>query len=189
MSQTVKLTTRRLESDSVEVSSMALSFLPDSELSLDVVVSCDPAVKATPKQVREYLSSGDVNALESHEGATVFTLKALSPSDREAAEVKAGAYTRSELGRILWLDSPENEREKAQWHHELAEDERAALAGYQAYLNRVFVEMVRAALIKIDGEPAKDRLDLIKPESHRLQVIGELVQHIQRMSLLGTSGK
>ena len=110
MSQTVKPITRRLESASVEVSSMALSFLPDSELSLDVVVSCDPAVKATPEQVREYLSSGDVNALESQEGATVFTLKALSPSDREAAEVKAGAYTRSCL---LYTSPSPRDRQKS----------------------------------------------------------------------------
>jgi hypothetical protein len=30
---------------------------------------------------------------------------------------------------------------------------------------------------------------MIKPESHRLAVISELVQHIQRMSLLGLRGK
>jgi hypothetical protein len=33
------------------------------------------------------------------QGATMFTLKALSPQEREEAEVRAGAYTRSELGR------------------------------------------------------------------------------------------
>ena len=168
---------------------MALSFLPDADLTLDVVVTCDPAVVATDEQAQAYLLSGDMNDLGGYEGATIFTLKALSPSDREAAEVKAGAYTRSELGRMLWVEAPEEPKAKARWHHELAEDEREALASYQAYLNRVFVEMVRVALISIDGEPAEGKLDLIKPEAHRLQVISELVQHIQRMSLLGQRGK
>lgn len=168
---------------------MALTFLPDSDLTIDVVVTCDPSVTATPEQVDAYLESGEPSDLGGVEGATVFTLKALSPSDREAAEVKAGAYTRSELGRLLWLESPDEERAKARWHHALEEDERAALASYQAYLNSVFVEMVKASLISIDGEPAEGKLDLIKPETHRLQVIGELVKHIQRISLLGVRGK
>jgi len=168
---------------------MAISFLPDADLTLDVVVTCDPAVVATPEQVSAYMASGEPSDLGGIEGATVFTLKALSPSDRETAEVKAGAYTRSELGRLLWLEAPDDERVKARWHHELADDEREALASYQGYLNRVFVEMVRVALISIDGEPAEGRLDLIKPEAHRLQVISELVTHIQRMSLLGQRGK
>jgi len=168
---------------------MALSFLPDADLTLDVVVTCDPAVKATPEQVGKYLESGDVNALESYEGATIFTLKALSPSDRETAEVRAGAYTRSELGRLLWVEAPDDPKDKARWHHELAVDEREALAQYQGYLNRVFVEMVNVSLVTIDGEDAAGKIDLIKPESHRLQVISELVGHIQRMSLLGHAGK
>ena len=168
---------------------MALSFLPDSDLTLDVVVTCDPAVQCSPEQLGAYLKSGDLEALEAHEGATRFTLKALSPSDREQAEVRAGAYTRSELGRILWLDAPDDEREKARWHHELPNDEREALASYQAYLSRVFVEMVRVSLVSIDGEPAGDMIDRIKPEAHRLQVISELVGHIQRISLLGAEGK
>jgi hypothetical protein len=137
---------------------MALSFLPDSDLTIEVVVTCDPAVTCSPEQMQAYLEAGD-------------------------------AYTRSELGRILWLDAPSDEREKARWHHELAEDEREALASYQAYLSRVFVEMVRVALVEIDDQPAGDMIDRIKPESHRLQVISELVQHIQRISLLGVSGK
>jgi hypothetical protein len=168
---------------------MALSFLPDSDLTLDVVVTCDPAVVATEEQAQAYLVSGDMNELGGYEGATIFTLKALSPSDRETAEVKAGAYTRSELGRMLWVDAPDEPKTKARWHHELAEDEREALALYQAYLNNVFMEMVNVALIKIDGEEATGKIDLIKPESHRLTVISELVQHIQRMSLLGRAGK
>jgi hypothetical protein len=32
-------------------------------------------------------------------------------------------------------------------------------------------------------------LEDIRPEAHRVQVIAELVRHVQRMSLLGQSGK
>ena len=34
---------------------MALSFLPDADLTLDVVVTCDPAVVATDEQAQAYL--------------------------------------------------------------------------------------------------------------------------------------
>ena len=41
-----------------------------------------------------------------------------------------------------------------------------------------------------DGEEATlDQLQLIRPESHRVQTISELVLHIQRISLLGIEGK
>lgn len=168
---------------------MALSFMPDADMTLDVVVTCDPSVIASPDQVSAYMVTGDLNMLESYEGATIFTLKALSPNERETAEVKAGAYVRSELGRLLWTEAPADPQEKARWHHNLTEDEREALARYQRYLNNVFLEMVEASLTAIDGEPAKGKLALIKPEAHRLAVITELVQHIQRMSLLGERGK
>lgn len=171
---------------------MALSFMPSSTMTLDVVVTCDPAVIATTEQAAAYLDSGDLGKLEKHEGATVFTLKALSPTEREEAEVRAGAYTRSELGRMLWVESPDEPRAKALWHHNLSDDEKSALASYQAYINRVFNEMVRASLIMIDERPiAKDSnpLEDIRPEAHRVQVIAELVRHTQRMSLLGQSGK
>ena len=42
-----------------------------------------------------------------------FTLKALSPAEREQAEIRAGAMTRSELGRLLWSEAPDDPREKA----------------------------------------------------------------------------
>jgi hypothetical protein len=44
----------------------------------------------------------------------------------------------------------------------------------------------------VDGVPVKQGespLDLVRPESHRVQVIAELVRHVQRMSLLGEQGK
>ena len=105
---------------------MALSFMPDADMTLDVVVTCDPSVIASPDQVSAYMVTGDLNMLESYEGATIFTLKALSPNERETAEVKAGAYVRSELGRLLWTEAPADSREKARWHHELTEDEPEA---------------------------------------------------------------
>jgi len=172
---------------------MAFSFVPSSTMILDVVVTCDPAVTASAEQAAAYLDSGDAAELSGHEGATVFTLKALSPQEREEAEVRAGAYTRSELGRLLWVEAPEELRARAAWHHALHEDERAALASYQAYINRVFIEMVKAALIMIDERPVPKHgpnpLDDIRPEAHRVQVIAELTRHVQRMSLLGQSGK
>ena len=172
---------------------MAFSFVPSSTMVLDVVVTCDPAVTASAEQAAAYLDSGDLRTLSGYEGATVFTLKALSPQEREEAEVRAGAYTRSELGRLLWVEAPEELRARAAWHHGLHEDERAALASYQAYINRVFIEMVKAALIMIDERPIPKQgpnpLDDIRPEAHRVQVIAELTRHVQRMSLLGQSGK
>lgn len=172
---------------------MAFSFVPSSTMVLDVVVTCDPAVTASAEQATAYLDSGDLGTLSGYEGATVFTLKALSPQEREEAEVRAGAYTRSELGRLLWVEAPEELRARAAWHHALHEDERAALASYQAYINRVFIEMVKAALIMIDERPIPKQgpnpLDDIRPEAHRVQVIAELTRHVQRMSLLGQSGK
>jgi hypothetical protein len=173
---------------------MALSFMPSSSMTLDVVVTCRPAVNATPEQAERYLDTGDIKVLDPHAGATIFTLKALSAIEREEAEVRAGAYTRSELGRHLWIKEPMTPEARAQWHHALALDEREALGEYKAYLNRVFVEMVKSALTAVDGvgvsaQSGSHPLELIRPESHRVQVIAELVRHVQRMSLLSPSGK
>lgn len=170
---------------------MALAFLPSSSMTLDVVVSCDPAVIGSPEQIHAYLESGRLEELGGYEGATIFRLKALSPAEREEAEVRAGAYRRSELGRHLWMAEPTSLSERARWHHALQTEEREALGEYQAYLNRVFVEMVRSALVAIDGAEIKGEnpLDLIRPEAHRVQVLAELVRHVQRISLLGHSGK
>jgi hypothetical protein len=173
---------------------MALSFMPSSSMTLDVVVTCDPAVNATPEQAERYLDTGDIKVLDPHAGATIFTRKALSAIEREEAEVRAGAYTRSELGRHLWIKEPMTPEARAQWHHALALDEREALGEYKAYLNRVFVEMVKSALTAVDGvgvsaQSGSHPLELIRPESHRVQVIAELVRHVQRMSLLSPSGK
>ena len=169
---------------------MALSFLTSSEQTIEVVVTCDPAVECSTDQRSAYLETGDLTHLTITEGATAFTLKALSPSEREQAEIRAGAMTRSELGRLLWSQSPDDVEEKARWHHELSDAEREAMSQYQQYLSRVFDEMIRASLVSIDNEPANlDQLQMIRPESHRVQTISELVLHIQRISLIGDQGK
>jgi len=163
-------------------------FATDAAQEIEVVSTIDPAVQGSDDDKARYLRTRDESLLQT-EGATRFVVRALTPPQREAAEVAAGVYKRSELGRQLWLGQPDDPTERARWQHKLPEDEREALASYQAYLSRVFVEMVRVALVEIDDQPASDMIDRIKPEAHRLQVISELVQHIQRISLLGISGK
>ena len=168
---------------------MAISFLTSTNIEVDVYLTFDPSVELTEEQRSTYLSKGIFEG-EVKEDATKFTIKALSPSDREEAEVRAGSYTRSELGRMLWLESPSDEKDKARWHHNLSEDEKAAFASYQAYLSQVYIEMIRSALVKVDGEDASlDTIQSIRPEVHRVQAITELVLHIQRLSLIGDSGK
>jgi len=168
---------------------MAISFLTSTDIEIDVFLTFDPSVEITEDQRSSYLSTGELEG-EVKEDATRFTIKALSPSDREEAEVKAGSYSRSELGRMLWIESPSDDKEKARWHHNLEEDEKQAFASYQAYLNRVYIEMIRASLVKVDGEEASiEMIQAIRPESHRVQAITELVLHIQRLSLIGDEGK
>jgi len=170
---------------------MALHFLTSSEQTIEVVVTCDSSVEATEEQRDSYLQSGDLNDLgKVGEDATKFTLKALSPSEREEAEVMAGAYTRSELGRLLWVEAPSEPKARAVWHHNLTDDERESMADYQAYLSRVYIEMIKASLTMVDGVEADfSTVNNIRPDSNRVQAISELVMHIQRISLLGIEGK
>tara|TARA_Y100000592_G_C5481143_1_gene325595 strand:- start:5618 stop:6127 length:510 start_codon:yes stop_codon:yes gene_type:complete len=169
---------------------MGLSFLTSAEQTIEVVVTCDPSIDCTEEQRAEYLETGDMLNLRVADGATIFTLKALSPAEREQAEIKAGAMTRSELGRLLWTEAPDDLREKATWHHKLSDDEREAMSQYQQYLNNVYSEMIRASLISIDeANGSLEQIQMIRPESHRVQTISELVLHIQRISLLGDEGK
>jgi hypothetical protein len=170
---------------------MALSFLTNADHTIDVVITCDPEVEADAAQRSAYVQSGDLSELGSvGDQATRFTLKALSPSEREDAEVRAGALRRSELGRLLWSEAPSDSSERARWHHALTDDEREAMSQYNAYISRVYIEMLRASLQSIDGEAASvEQLELIRPDSHRTEAISELVLHVQRISLLGDSGK
>ena len=170
---------------------MALHFLTSSTEFIDVVVTCDSSVEATEDQRSAYLNSGSLDDLGNvKEDATMFTLKALSPSEREEAEVRAGAYTRSELGRMLWVEAPSDQKARAVWHHNLTDEEREAMADYNAYLQRVYMEMIVGSLTNINGEEATVmQIMNIRPESNRVQAISELVMHIQRISLLGIEGK
>lgn len=170
---------------------MALSFLTSADATIEVVVTCDPEVESTSESRQKYLNSGKMSDLDTvGKGATRFTLKALSPADREQAEMNAGAMTRSELGRLLHSEAPEDSKLRAQWHHALTDEERLAMSDYQSYLNRVYKEMLRIGLIKIDADDADvESLELIRPDSNRVQVITELVYHLQRISLLGVEGK
>lgn len=173
------------------VCKMALNFLTSTDQSITVVVSCDSDVKASDEQKANYLQSANMSDLEHvADTATRFTLKALSPSQREDAEQRAGAYTRSELGRLLWVEAPTDRTERARWHHNLSDDERHAMSDYQAYLNRVYYEMIRASLTHINDEPATlDDIQNIRPDDNRSNTISELIVHIQRISILGTEGK
>ena len=139
----------------------------------------------------EYLSTRDEGLFESTDGATRFILRPLSPQERERAEVKAGAYSRSELGRQLFVEQPEEEDLRVRWHHNLPEDEKKAFGEYQGYLNRCYREMVRVSLVKIEGYEGDplDLIDQIKPDVDRVHVMGELVAHIQSLSLLPSRGK
>jgi hypothetical protein len=170
---------------------MALNFLTSTDQSITVVVSCDSDVKASDEQKANYLQSANMSDLEHvADTATRFTLKALSPSQREDAEQRAGAYTRSELGRLLWVEAPTDRAERARWHHNLSDDERHAMSDYQAYLNRVYYEMIRASLTHINDKPATlDDIQNIRPDDNRSNTISELIVHIQRISILGTEGK
>ena len=169
---------------------MALRFLTNAHHTIDVVVTCDDAVTCTEEQRALYLSDANKEHLKVGDQATIFTLKALSPSDREDAEQRAGAFSRSELGRLLWVEAPSEKLERAKWHHGLSLDEREAMADYQGYISRVYIEMVRASLTHIDCEPASiDQVQLIRPDDVRSSTISELVIHIQRISLLGDEGK
>ena len=170
---------------------MALTFLTSADQIINVVVTCDSAIECTPEQRVQYLSSGNLDELEYvGDEVTTFTLKALSPSEREHAEQRAGAYTRSELGRLLWTEAPTDQNERARWHHELSDDEREAMSDYQAYLNRVYIEMLNSSLTHIDGEQATaEQVQLIRPDDIRATTISELVMHIQRISILGPEGK
>ena len=158
---------------------MALRFLTNAHHTIDVVVTCDDAVTCTEEQRALYLSDANKEHLKVADQATIFTLKALRPSDREDAEQRAGAFSRSELGRLLWVEAPSEKLERAKWHHALSLDEREAMADYQGYISRVYIEMVRASLTHIDCEPASiDQVQLIRPDDVRSSTISELVIHI-----------
>lgn len=170
---------------------MAINFLTSTNTTFDVVVTADMSVTCTDDQRGQYLNTGDMGVLEDvGKEATVFTLRPLGPAEREQAEIRAGAYSRSELGRLLWVEAPNDPREKARWHHKLPIDEREAYADYEAYISRVYLEMIRESLVSIDGQPGTiEMIQQIRPDGMRVTTITELVLHIQRASLVGDEGK
>jgi hypothetical protein len=95
------------------------------------------------------------------------------------------------LGRMIYLDQPDDQKKRAYWHDSLSDQEKNAFAQYQAYLNRVYVETAKKALARIDGVDgdAWQVVQSIKPDHHRIQAIAEIVAHTQRISLLGNEGK
>jgi hypothetical protein len=170
---------------------MALRFSASADIRKTVYITSDESIKATSEAAQAYLSEGDESGLEIGAEATKFIIKPLSLEDRERAEIRAGAHTRSELGRLLHDQKPANDEEYARWHHNLEEDERAALGRYNAYLNQCYYEIVRAGLVEIvgiEGEPYKALMS-ISPEPAKIGAIMELVCHIQRLSLLSGEEK
>jgi hypothetical protein len=170
---------------------MALRFSASADIRKTVYITSDESVTASQEAAQAYLSEGDESGLEIGADATQFIIKPLSLEDREKAEVRAGAHTRSELGRLLHDQKPADEESYARWHHKLEEDERAALGRYSAYLNQCYYEIVRAGLVEIvgiEGDPYKALMS-ISPEPAKIGAIMELVCHIQRLSLLSSDEK
>lgn len=165
-------------------------FATDAAQEVEIVSTVDPAVQGNDEDKASYLRTRDEGLLQT-EGATRFVVRALTPSQREAAEVAAGVYRRSELGRQLWLAQPDDPDGRARWQHQLPDDEREALGSYEGYLARVYREMLRAGLVRIvghDGDPL-ELVDLIRPDHHRQLLCSELVAHIQALSTLPPEGK
>lgn len=171
---------------------MALHFLTSTSQTFDVYITCDPSVKASDENKRKYLKSRDASLLEVDENATVVTLKALGPAEREAAEIRAGAFTRDELGKFLYYEyiSISDAYERAEYHHKLDESERIALAKYEQYTNNVALETIREGLVSLNGEPVNlDMIQAIRPNAVRIQTITEIFNHIITASNIGDVGK
>lgn len=170
---------------------MALHFSTTTDVLFDVVISCDEALDMTQEEIKIYLQKGGELKLKEGQTPTYFVIKPMGPKERENAEVRAGAYTRSELGRILWVEEPSDLKEKAYWRENLSELERKALSSYEQYINKVYEEMIRESVKEIKGIKG-DPLELIqkiRPEADRVRTVSELIIHIQRLSLLGAEGK
>ena len=170
---------------------MALRFSNTADIKLEVVITSDESVTCTPEQAQAYLTEGDKSGFIIGDDATVFIIKPLTLEERERAEVRAGAHTRSELGRFLHDQKPSENEEFARWHHDLRDDEREALGKYQAYLNKCYYEIVRSGLVEIKGHEgdAYEALMTISPEAVKVASLMELVCHIQRLSLLSEDEK
>lgn len=166
-----------------------ISFNTSTLHTFKIVVSTDSSVKMTEEQKKNYFNTGELNDIEVNSDATWFTLRTLSITDREQAEIKAGAFTRSELGKLLWVEAPNDTREKALWHNRLSDEEKEALAKYEKYLDRSYIEYAKASLVAInDKEVDSNILDDLSP-SDKSNVIYEIVIHLTRESTLSEAGK
>lgn len=170
---------------------MALYFSTNSEKIFEIAITCDLALDMTQEEKTAYLKTGEGLKVKEGSNPTFFKIKALSPKEREAVELAAGAYSRSELGRILWSEEPSESREKAYWREALSEVERKALQSYELYISRVYEEMIQASVLEVVGVEGKpyEIIQQIRPDADRIRAMSELILHIQRLSLLGSEGK
>lgn len=170
---------------------MALFFSTTTDVHFDIAITCDSALDMTQDEKNIYLKSGE--GLKTFEGQTptYFVIKPMSPKDRENVEIKAGAFTRSELGRMLWSEEPMDIREKAYWRENLSDMEKKAISSYEQYINKVYEEMIKSSVIKIKDLTIDpwDAIQQIRPDADRIRTITELVLQIQRLSLLSNQGK
>lgn len=166
-----------------------ISFNTSTRHTFKIVVSTDSSVQMTEEQKKNYFNTGNLDDIQVDDNASWFTLRTLSIADREQAEIKAGAFTRSELGKLLWVEAPNDTRDKAVWHNRLSDEEKEALAKYEKYLDRSYLEYAKASLVAInDEEVNSDILDNLSP-ADKSNVIYEMVIHLTRESTLSEAGK
>ena len=170
---------------------MAFNFATSANYELDVVCISDPALEDVDQAIKDrYLETTDMSLFNGVDGLTVFKIRALSHQDREQAEIRAGAYQRTELGRILNWQAPSDEIEQAKWFDNLTAHEQESFHKYIKYLKNVNEEILNQSLISIDGKKATiEDINLIRPDSLRAQVFNELTLHIRRISLLDLEQK
>ena len=171
---------------------MALHFLTNTNQSFDIYITCDSDISASEENKRLYLKSRDISLLEIGENATKVTLKPLGPAEREAAEIRAGAFTRDELGKFLYYEylSLDDGLKRAKYHHDLDDSEKIAMAKYEQYTNNVALETIRESLISINDKPATlEQLQTIRPNAIRIQTITEIFNHVITSSNIGDKGK
>ena len=170
---------------------MAFTFATSANYELDVVCISDPVLEDVDQETKDkYLETTDMSLFADVEGLTVFRVRALSHQDREEAEIRAGAYQRTELGRVLNWQAPTDEVEQAKWFDNLTAHEQESFHKYIKYLKNVNEEIIQQSLVSIDGQRASlNEINLIRPDSLRSQVFNELTLHIRRISLLDLEQK
>lgn len=170
---------------------MAFTFATSANYELDVVCISDPALEDVDQEIKDkYLETTDMSLFADINGLTVFRIRALSHQDREEAEIRAGAYQRTELGRVLNWQAPSDEVEQAKWFDNLTAHEQESFHKYIKYLKNVNEEIIQQSLVSIDGQRASlNEINLIRPDSLRSQVFNELTLHIRRISLLDLEQK